>query len=104
MLLLIFCPESPRYLLITRGWEDSARAGEMSLFHGEQSIIIELYYSLLLCTALIKLRNCANVEDDIEEMRAEDRAQQEDTQVSVFLVGLSTGRRHFVKLLSFHSY
>lgn len=59
MFLLIFCPESPRYLLLTRGWEDSARA------------------------ALVKLRNCANVEDDIEEMRAEDRAQQEDTQITM---------------------
>ncbi|GAB6021944.1 Solute carrier 2, facilitated glucose transporter member 1 [Chamberlinius hualienensis] len=60
MLLLIFCPESPRYLLLTKGWEESARA------------------------ALIKLRNCGNVEDDIEEMRTEDRLQQEDIRVTMF--------------------
>jgi hypothetical protein len=28
LLLLPFCPESPRYLLITKQWEEEARKGE----------------------------------------------------------------------------
>lgn len=32
LLLLPICPESPRYLLITKQWEEEARKGKISLF------------------------------------------------------------------------
>jgi len=48
LILLPVCPESPRYLLISKGQEQAAR------------------------DALRRLRNTPHIEDDIEEMRAED--------------------------------
>ncbi|RWS03998.1 glucose transporter type 1-like protein, partial [Dinothrombium tinctorium] len=54
LLLLPMCPESPRYLLISKGRVTEARF------------------------ALQRLRCSTEVEDDIEEMRTEDRAQQQD--------------------------
>ncbi|XP_014205632.1 glucose transporter type 1-like [Copidosoma floridanum] len=59
LLLLPFCPESPRYLLITKQWEEEARK------------------------ALRKLRASNQVEEDIEEMRAEERAQQSESTISM---------------------
>lgn len=58
LLLLPICPESPRYLLITKQWEEEARR------------------------ALRRLRASASVEEDIEEMRAEERAQQSESHIS----------------------
>lgn len=58
LLLLPICPESPRYLLITKQWEEEARR------------------------ALRRLRASTSVEEDIEEMRAEERAQQSESHIS----------------------
>ncbi|XP_037908762.1 glucose transporter type 1 isoform X6 [Hermetia illucens] len=58
LLLLPVCPESPRYLLITKQWEEEARK------------------------ALRRLRASNQVEEDIEEMRAEERAQQAESHIS----------------------
>ncbi|KAJ9575374.1 hypothetical protein L9F63_025674, partial [Diploptera punctata] len=51
--------ESPRYLLITKQWEEEARH------------------------ALRRLRASNQVEEDIEEMRAEERAQQAEATISM---------------------
>ncbi|CRK92725.1 CLUMA_CG006284, isoform A [Clunio marinus] len=59
LILLPICPESPRYLLITKQWEEEARK------------------------ALRRLRASNQVEEDIEEMRAEERAQQSESSVSI---------------------
>ncbi|XP_024936497.1 glucose transporter type 1 isoform X6 [Cephus cinctus] len=59
LLLLPVCPESPRYLLITKQWEEEARK------------------------ALRRLRASNQVEEDIEEMRAEERAQQSESTISM---------------------
>ncbi|SPP84932.1 blast:Glucose transporter type 1 [Drosophila guanche] len=58
LILLPVCPESPRYLLITKQWEEEARK------------------------ALRRLRASGSVEEDIEEMRAEERAQQAESHIS----------------------
>nr|NP_001097469.2 glucose transporter 1, isoform L [Drosophila melanogaster]ABW08434.2 glucose transporter 1, isoform L [Drosophila melanogaster] len=58
LILLPVCPESPRYLLITKQWEEEARK------------------------ALRRLRASGSVEEDIEEMRAEERAQQSESHIS----------------------
>ncbi|XP_074027816.1 glucose transporter 1 isoform X9 [Leptinotarsa decemlineata] len=59
LVLLPICPESPRYLLITKQWEEEARR------------------------ALRRLRASNAVEEDIEEMRAEERAQQAEASISM---------------------
>ncbi|XP_012287356.1 glucose transporter type 1 isoform X4 [Orussus abietinus] len=59
LVLLPMCPESPRYLLITKQWEEEARK------------------------ALRRLRASNQVEEDIEEMRAEERAQQAESTISM---------------------
>lgn len=59
LILLPICPESPRYLLITKQWEEEARK------------------------ALRRLRASSSVEEDIEEMRAEERAQQSESSISI---------------------
>lgn len=59
LVLLPVCPESPRYLLLTRRQENDARR------------------------ALRRLRASNNVEEDIEEMRAEEAANQTEAHVSV---------------------
>ena len=60
LILLPFCPESPRYLFISKGREQAARE------------------------ALKKLRNTPDIEEDIEEMKAEELDQQGESQVSMF--------------------
>ncbi|XP_035206182.1 glucose transporter type 1-like isoform X1 [Stegodyphus dumicola] len=59
LLLLPMCPESPRYLLITKQQELSARE------------------------ALERLRCTVHVDEDLEEMRAEERAQEQEPQMTV---------------------
>nr|CAD7261448.1 unnamed protein product [Timema shepardi] len=59
LILLPVCPESPRYLLITKQWEEEARK------------------------ALRRLRASNQVEEDIEEMRAEERAQSAEATISM---------------------
>ncbi|KAL4091482.1 hypothetical protein QTP88_026169 [Uroleucon formosanum] len=59
LILLPVCPESPRYLLITKQWEEEARK------------------------ALRRLRATNQIEEDIEEMRAEERAQQSEATISM---------------------
>ncbi|XP_066148604.1 glucose transporter type 1 isoform X4 [Euwallacea fornicatus] len=59
LLLLPACPESPRYLLITKQWEEESRR------------------------ALRRLRASNHVEEDIEEMRAEERAQQAEASTTM---------------------
>lgn len=56
LIMLPFCPESPRYLLLSCGRVSEARL------------------------ALRRLRDSSDVEVDIEEMRAEDRAHQEEVR------------------------
>lgn len=56
LIMLPFCPESPRYLLLSCGRVSEARL------------------------ALRRLRDSSDVESDIEEMRAEDRAHQEEVR------------------------
>lgn len=56
LIMLPFCPESPRYLLLSCGRISDARL------------------------ALRRLRNRLDIEDDIEEMRAEERAHQEEVR------------------------
>merc|ERR1712223_1329143 len=58
--LLPLCPESPRHLLISEGQEQAARE------------------------ALKKLRNSADIEDDIMEMRAEEQAQMAEAKITLF--------------------
>lgn len=62
LILLPICPESPRYLLITKQWEEEARR------------------------ALRRLRASNAVEEDIEEMRAEERAQQSESHMTTMEV------------------
>ncbi|XP_022252248.1 glucose transporter type 1-like isoform X2 [Limulus polyphemus] len=57
--LLPLCPESPRYLLISKQEESLAREG------------------------LIRLRKSSNVEEDIEEMKAEERANQHEVRITM---------------------
>ncbi|KAL0280738.1 UNVERIFIED_CONTAM: hypothetical protein PYX00_001954 [Menopon gallinae] len=59
LLLLPLCPESPRYLLITKQWEEEARK------------------------ALRRLRASNQVEEDIQEMRAEQQTQQAEAKISM---------------------
>lgn len=56
LIMLPFCPESPRYLLLSCGRVSEARL------------------------ALRSLRNNSDIEEDIEEMRAEERAHQEEVR------------------------
>lgn len=56
LIMLPFCPESPRYLLLSCGRVSEARL------------------------ALRRLRNSSDVESDIEEMRAEEQAHQEEVR------------------------
>ncbi|GIX99207.1 glucose transporter type 1 [Caerostris darwini] len=58
LMILPLCPESPRYLLISKQEESLARE------------------------ALQKLRCSSLVEEDIEEMKAEDRAQQHEPETA----------------------
>ncbi|XP_050052270.1 glucose transporter type 1-like isoform X1 [Dermacentor andersoni] len=62
LVLLPFCPESPRYLLISKQQESLARE------------------------ALQKLRCSSMVEDDIEEMKTEEQAQQQEAKVTMMQV------------------
>lgn len=59
LVLLPMCPESPRYLFISKGRLSDATY------------------------ALQRLRCTTNVEDDIEEMKSEDRAQQQEARISM---------------------
>ncbi|CAG0913380.1 unnamed protein product [Notodromas monacha] len=59
LVLLPMCPESPRYLLILRNREDDARK------------------------ALTRLRNSLDVEDDLQEMRKEERIHSQEPEVSM---------------------
>ncbi|KAI1289961.1 Glucose transporter type 1 [Halotydeus destructor] len=60
LLLLPFCPESPRYLLITKGRLSESRS------------------------ALQRLRCSSDVDDDLEEMRIENRAVQPKETTSIW--------------------
>uniref|UniRef100_A0A8D9BTA7 Glucose transporter type 1 n=2 Tax=Cacopsylla melanoneura TaxID=428564 RepID=A0A8D9BTA7_9HEMI len=59
LILLPVCPESPRYLLMNKMWEEEARK------------------------ALRKLRGTTQIEVDIEEMRVEQIAQQGENSMSM---------------------
>ncbi|NXE17930.1 GTR5 protein, partial [Ardeotis kori] len=69
LLILPFCPESPRYLLIQKGNEEQARK------------------------ALQRLRGWDDVDDEIEEMRQEDRSEKEEGQFSVLSLCTFKGLR-----------
>lgn len=70
LVLLPMCPESPRYLLMTKHWEEEARK------------------------ALQRLRASSQVEEDIEEMRAEERAQSAEACISMRELICSSTLRH----------
>lgn len=76
LMLLPMCPESPRYLLISKGRINEARYGMSLLLHTNE--LIKRFLS-----ALQRLRCSSDVEDDIEEMRLEDRAQQQEARVRI---------------------
>ncbi|XP_068014429.1 solute carrier family 2, facilitated glucose transporter member 5-like [Melanerpes formicivorus] len=69
LLLLPFFPESPRYLLIQKGNEEQARK------------------------ALQKLRGRPDVDEEIEEMRQEDRSEKEEGQFTVLSLFTFRGLR-----------
>ncbi|KOB72419.1 Glucose transporter type 1 [Operophtera brumata] len=73
LLLLPACPESPRYLLITRQWEEEARRALRRLRASNQ----------LLLQDIETPKTDFQVEEDIEEMRAEERAQQAEASISM---------------------
>ncbi|XP_074600711.1 glucose transporter type 1-like [Brevipalpus obovatus] len=62
LLLLPMCPESPRYLLLSKGRINEARS------------------------ALQRLRCTTDIEDDIEEMRCEDRMRQQEKRFTVWQI------------------
>ncbi|XP_050398115.1 glucose transporter type 1 isoform X1 [Patella vulgata] len=66
LIILPFCPESPRHLLISKQDEANARK------------------------ALIALRGYSDAEEDILEMKAEDEAQKSEAKVNIW--GLLTSR------------
>ncbi len=78
MVLLPMCPESPRYLLITKKQESAARAGNHVLDNFGHFLI--LGHSI----ALKKLRNSDDIEDDIAEMKAEELAQKTESKITMF--------------------
>lgn len=91
LLLLPVCPESPRYLLITKQWEEEARKGKSNILvdmsrpscflkRGTPKELFQITSSIL--SALRRLRASNQVEEDIEEMRAEERAQQAESHIS----------------------
>lgn len=96
LILLPACPESPRYLLITRQWEEEARRALRRLRASNQVSTVK---RLQLWDWDLILANKANgpysivrkltffsyikVEEDIEEMRAEERAQQAEASISM---------------------
>lgn len=87
LILLPVCPESPRYLLITKQWEEEARKGILQRKIQDHSIhtICNSFYSYFgnfLSLALRRLRASSSVDEDIEEMRAEERAQQTESHIS----------------------
>ncbi|XP_042860504.1 glucose transporter type 1-like isoform X5 [Penaeus japonicus] len=69
MVLLPVCPESPRYLLMSRQLEDEARR------------------------ALRRLRASSHVEEDIDEMRAEEAASQTEAHMSMLQLVRSSALR-----------
>lgn len=81
LLLLPICPESPRYLLITKQWEEEARKGNFTHFYLKSYIHITFPRNIFFL-ALRRLRASNQVEEDIEEMRAEERAQQSESSIS----------------------
>ncbi|XP_013774358.2 glucose transporter type 1-like [Limulus polyphemus] len=71
--LLPLCPESPRYLLISKQQESHARE------------------------ALQRLRSSSQIEDDIEEMKAEERAHQHEVEITMWQ--LIRNKSHHLPLL-----
>lgn len=79
LILLPVCPESPRYLLITKQWEEEARKGNPLR---SICLSLSLIHKLIIFKALRRLRASGSVDEDIEEMRAEERAQQSESHIS----------------------
>jgi len=73
LILFSFCPESPRYLLITANREEEARTGKIcSLIIFELGAMI--YSFRLFCAiAMKRLRASSQIEEDMEEMRVEGK-------------------------------
>ena len=89
LILLPICPESPRYLLLNKQWEEEARKGKHYLYIIKISMICFSFFTMIIYffsinnKALRRLRASNQVEEDIEEMRAEERAQQSESSISV---------------------
>lgn len=78
LVLFSFCPESPRYLLITANREEEARTGKWRRRRWNESlkryswwITVELFYNPSLSVAMKRLRASSHIEEDMEEMRLE---------------------------------
>lgn len=69
VLLLFGCPESPRYLLITKRDEEGARR------------------------VLVRLRGRVDIDSDIDEMHAEDRSERSEAAVSLMEIFKSRSLR-----------
>lgn len=71
IIVLPFCPLSPRYLLITLNKESLARTGlSFDENHLLQEIFMNLYRMIMFCfVEVIKLQGSYNVETIISEMR-----------------------------------
>ncbi|XP_074661294.1 solute carrier family 2, facilitated glucose transporter member 1-like [Tubulanus polymorphus] len=69
LIVLPFCPESPRYLIITRGLDDEGRQ------------------------ALVKLRGSLDVQEEVDEMKKEAEIQRSEPKVSVLSLFKSSALR-----------
>jgi hypothetical protein len=68
--------------LITKGQEQAARDGKLNFTLVPFSLCILI--KIRLFSALKKLRNSQDIEDDILEMRAEEQAQMAEAKITLF--------------------
>lgn len=79
LILFSFCPESPRYLLITANREEEARTGKIcGLIIFEVGAYTTNYmvdsFWLFCAIAMKRLRASSQIEEDMEEMRVEGKS------------------------------
>lgn len=69
-----FCPESPKYTLLTKGKDMEAQKGAFIII--KLSIVYWLHIISVYCLALTWLRGTIEVHDEMDEMRAEYEAMK----------------------------